>query len=195
MASLRFQQFLLVLLASFLLLSCTVKADNDEEENLFKSINSYRASLNLTAFTENDNAECLADKIADQFKKQPCTNTTGSYTVPGTESQFSKYPQFLEKCHLNINDTKNGVIMPVCVPKLDPALVLTNFTQTQYSAYVNDTKFTGAGVGSEDDWIVMVLTTSTPGGAFSPAGSAASVSDMGFTFLLISSFLGFFLAL
>ncbi|MCL7026619.1 hypothetical protein MKW94_005026 [Papaver nudicaule] len=129
------------------------------------------------------------------LSKKPCTNTTDSFTVPGTETQFAKYPQLLEKCHLNINDTKNGVIIPVCVPKLDPTLVLTSFTQSQYSAYLNDTKYTRAGVGSEDDWIVMVLTTSSPGEDFTPAGSAASVSDMGFTFLLISSCLVFVLAL
>ncbi|KAI3837870.1 hypothetical protein MKW92_000114 [Papaver armeniacum] len=194
MASLRFQHFLMALLPVILLLSSTVKSDNDEEETLLKSINSYRASLNLTAFTENDNAECLADKMADKYKKQLCTNTTGSNTVPGTETQFPDYPQMLEKCHLNINGTKDGIVMPVCVPRLDPTLVLTNFTQSQYSAYLNDTKYTGVGIGSEDDWIVMVLTTSTAGGAFTPAGSAASVPIVGLKFLLIS-LLGFCLVL
>ncbi|KAI3948098.1 hypothetical protein MKX01_014697 [Papaver californicum] len=194
MASPRFQHFLLVLLPVILLLSYTVKSDNDEEENLLKNINSYRASLNLTAFTENDKAECLADKFADQFKKQPCTNTTGSFTVPGTEPQFTNYPQLLAKCQLNINDTRNGVIMPVCVPRLDPTLVLTNFTQSQYSAYLNDTKYTGVGVGSKDDWIVMVLTTNSPGGAFTASGSAALAPNKGLKFLLIS-LLGFFLVL
>lgn len=168
----------------------------DEEEILLRNINSYRASLNLTTLTENDNAECLAEKIADQFKKQPCTNTTGSFTVPGTEVQFSTYPDLLARCHLNINDTKDGVIMPVCVPRLDPTLVLTNFTQTQYSRYLNDTKYTGAGVGSEDDWIVVVLNTNTAGGSFAPADdSAALVPKVGLAFHFMSLFLGFLLVL
>ncbi|KAJ6356161.1 hypothetical protein OIU78_004298 [Salix suchowensis] len=106
----------------------------DEEDGLLRSINSYRTSLNLTVLTKNDNAECLAGEIADQFKNQPCTNSTGSNTVPGTETQFPNYPTLLAKCHLNGN--------------------------------LNDTKFTGAGIGSDGNWIVVVLTTSTPEGSF-----------------------------
>lgn len=59
--------------------------------------------------------------------------------------------------------------MPACVPRLDPNLVLTNFTKTQYSLRLNDSKFTGMGIGKEDDWIVVVLTTSTPEGSYSTA--------------------------
>ncbi|KAJ6721800.1 hypothetical protein OIU85_024849 [Salix viminalis] len=138
----------------------------DEEDGLLQSINSYRTSLNLTVLTKNDNAECLAGEIADQFKNQPCTNSTGSNTVPGTETQFPNYPTLLAKCHLNVSNTRDGALLPACVPNLDPSLVLTNFTQTQYSGDLNDTKFTGAGIGSDGNWIVVVLTTSTPEGSF-----------------------------
>ncbi|KAL0368004.1 UNVERIFIED_CONTAM: putative GPI-anchored protein [Sesamum calycinum] len=99
----------------------------DKEDNLLQGINQYRASLNLTALTKNDRAGCLADEIADQFKNQPCTNTTG--------------------------------------------LVLSNFTKSQYSGYLNGTQYTGIGVGSEDNWIVVVLTTSTPEGDYSPGSN------------------------
>lgn len=138
----------------------------DEEDGLLQSINSYRTSLNLTALTKNDNAECLAGEIADQFKNQPCTNSTGSNTVPGTETQFPNYPTLLAKCHLNVSNTRDGALLPACVPNLDPTLVLTNFTQSQYSSNLNDTKFTGVGIGSDGNWIVVVLTTSTPEGSF-----------------------------
>lgn len=56
--------------------------------------------------------------------------------------------------------------MPACVPNLNPSLVLSNFTMSQYSGYLNDTKFSGVGIGSEDNWIVVILTTSTPEGSY-----------------------------
>ena len=60
--------------------------------------------------------------IANQFKKQPCTNTTGANTVPGTEPQFSNYPDLLSKCDLAISNTRDGNVMPACVPGLLPSL-------------------------------------------------------------------------
>lgn len=147
----------------------------DEEDNLLKGINSYRASLNLKTLRENDKAKCLADEMADQFKDQPCTNTTGANTVPGTEPQFSDYPKLLSKCKLNVTTTRDGMIMPACVPNLVPDLVLSNFTKSQYSNYLNDTKFSGVGIGSDDNWMVVVLTTSNPEGSFTPDNSSANL--------------------
>ncbi|KAG6764782.1 hypothetical protein POTOM_032268 [Populus tomentosa] len=149
----------------------------DEEDALLQGINKYRTSFNLTTLTKNDNAECLAEEIADQFKNQPCTNTTGSNTVPGTEPQFPNYPSLLAKCHLNVSNTRDGAVMPACVPNLDPSLVLTNFTRTPYSDNLNDTKFTGAGIGSDGNWIVVVLTTSTPEGSFVTSKTDGSDSN------------------
>lgn len=151
----------------------------DEEDRLRQGINSYRTSLNLTALTKNDNAECFAEEIADQFKNQPCTNTTGANTVPGTEPQFADYPNLLAKCHLNISNTRDGAIMPSCVPNLDPNLVFTNFTQSQYSGKLNDTKYTGAGIGSDGNWIVVVLTTNTSEGSFVTYNAASLTSKIG----------------
>ncbi|KAK4433991.1 putative GPI-anchored protein [Sesamum alatum] len=188
MASLQ-QLFLLSLLFHSLLI---IKCD-DEEDNLLQGINQYRASLNLTALTKNDRAECLADELADQFKNQPCTNTTGSNTVPGTEPQYSDYPKLLTKCHLNVTTTRDGQILPACVPNLDSSLVLSNFTKSQYSGSLNDTKYTGIGIGSEDNWIVVVLTTSTPDGDYAPGtnsdNGAASLTAAGHVVFLLVSFL------
>jgi len=169
----KFSPFSRLLLSSLviLLISYPVKCDDDEEDNLYQGINKYRASLNLKALTRNDNADCLAEKIADQFKKQPCTNTTGANTVPGTEPQFSNYPDLLSKCDLAISNTRDGNVMPACVPGLVPSLVLANFTKSLYSDSLNDTKYTGIGIGSEDNWIVVVLTTNTPSGTFAPYSS------------------------
>ncbi|XP_045787386.1 uncharacterized GPI-anchored protein At3g06035-like [Trifolium pratense] len=171
----KFSLLLLVLLSSYviLLINNQVKCD-DDEDNLYQGINKYRASLNLKPLTKNKNADCLADKLADQFKKQPCTNTTGANTVPGTEPQFSNYPDLLAKCNLAISDTRDGEVMPACVPGLAPNLVLANFTKSLYSENLNDTQFTGIGIGSEDNWIVVVLTTNTPAGNFAPDTSNAA---------------------
>ncbi|KAK9288361.1 hypothetical protein L1049_016814 [Liquidambar formosana] len=190
MAGMRNYLILTSLLQSIFLINHVVHCD-DEKDNLLQGINSYRASLNLTALTKNENAGCLADEIAGQFKSQPCTNTTGSNTVPGTEPQFSDYPDLLAKCHLNISDTRDGVIMPACVPNLVPSLVLTNFTKSLYSDNLNDTTYTGAGIGAEGNWIVVVLSTNTPGGSFAPYNAASLVSAVGlihWLFLLMVSF-------
>ncbi|GMI64257.1 hypothetical protein like AT3G06035 [Hibiscus trionum] len=172
------------LFLSILFISSPVFCDTDEEDDLLKGINTYRASLNLTTLTKNENAECLADELADEFKNQPCTNSTGANMVPGTEPQFANYPNLLAKCHLNVSVTRDGAVMPACVPNLVPSLVLTNFTQSQYSDNLNETKHTGIGIGSDGDWIVVVLTTSTAEGNYATATTttttsvASSVSEM-----------------
>ncbi|XP_044484823.1 uncharacterized GPI-anchored protein At3g06035 [Mangifera indica] len=187
--------FLHLLLISFLCISLPVKCDTGEDDALFQGINGYRTSINLTALTKNENAECLADEIADQFKNQPCTNSTGANTVLGNEPQLSNYPDLLAKCHLNISNTRGGNIMPACVPGLTPSLVLSNFTQSQYSESLNDTKYTGVGIGSEGNWIVVVLSTSTPDGSYVTYNSANFLSKISFTcyflFLLIHALVMF----
>lgn len=146
----------------------------------------------MKGLTKNKNADCLADKIADQFKNQPCTNTTGANTVPGTEPQFSNYPNLLAKCNLAISNTRDGTVLPACVPGLVPSLVLSNFTQSLYSENLNDTKYTGIGIGSEDNWIVVVLTTDTPAGTFAPYDSngANMISQIGFLYWLMLLLVG-----
>ncbi|KAM7485580.1 hypothetical protein LguiA_001589 [Lonicera macranthoides] len=183
----------LLLLHSIILLNHTAKSD-DEEDSLLQGINSYRTGFNLTALSKNDKAECLADELADQFKNQPCTNTTGINTVPGTEPQFPNFPNMLAKCQLNVTTTRDGVILPACVPNLVPSIVLTNFTQTEYSNYLNDTKFTGAGIGSDNNWIVLILTTDTPEGNYmTGTTSGNSVFKVGVNFGLVFLLMGSFL--
>ncbi|XP_020589543.1 uncharacterized GPI-anchored protein At3g06035-like [Phalaenopsis equestris] len=149
---------------------------DDSTDQLLKGLNAYRTSLKLSPLTENENAECLAEQIAKQFEDQPCSNTTGANTVPGTEEQFPNFPDFLTKCHLNATVTQDASIMPVCVPDLRSDLVLSNYTKTQYSGSLNDSKFTGAGLADEGDWVVVVLSTNTSTGNFSPATGSDSGS-------------------
>jgi hypothetical protein len=68
----------------------------------------------------------------------------------------------IDKCDININTTTDGVILPVCVSKLEPTVVLSNYTHSDiYAKFLNNSKYTGVGLGSEDDWMVLVLTTNT----------------------------------
>ncbi|GMH20010.1 hypothetical protein Nepgr_021851 [Nepenthes gracilis] len=187
MAFSRHCRLLLPFLYMFIMLINRQVNSADEEDNLLQGINSYRASLNLTALTKNDNAACFASQISDQFKDQPCTNTTGANTVPGTETQLSNYPTLLSHCHLNISNTRDGIIMPACVPNLVPSLVLSNFTKSQYSNYLNDSTYSGAGIGSDGNWIVVVLSTNASSGSFETATSASFISEP----LLISHLLIF----
>lgn len=136
-------------------------ADDDEEDLLLRGINAHRASLNLTELVEHENAECFADEFADRFQDQPCSNTTGSITAPGAEPGFrlSNYPELLAKCNLNASNPTDGIVMPVCIPRSVPSLALADLKRSRYSDYLNDTKYNVVGIGSDDDWFVVVLTS------------------------------------
>ncbi|XP_058197877.1 uncharacterized GPI-anchored protein At5g19250-like [Rhododendron vialii] len=190
----RLHLLLLVLLHAILLLPNQVQS---QDASLLQGLNSYRASLSLSTLTDSSNADCFAKQVATQFKGQPCSNTTGADTIPGTEAQFANYPDLLTGCHLNITDTKDGQIMPVCVPNLVPSLVLTNYTETQYNQYLNESSFTGAGIGSYGNWIVVVLSTNTVGGDFATAenSKASLFSIIGLAQNLFPWLLGFILYL
>ncbi|MCD7453736.1 hypothetical protein HAX54_021968 [Datura stramonium] len=137
--------------------------DTNEEDHVLSGINSYRQSHNLPALTKHDKADCLADEVAEEIEHQPCPR--GGIT-PGPASQFAQYPKLLDKCDIDINTTREGVILPVCVHDRVATLVLTNYTQSQHAGYLNNSKYSGAGIGSEKDWTVLVLTTNTVGGSF-----------------------------
>ncbi|KAL5701776.1 hypothetical protein ACHQM5_027081 [Ranunculus cassubicifolius] len=216
---------LFAVLFATLLISHHVMADekNDlvDEDELFRGINAHRTSLKLTALLVNDKAECFADDLAEQFtlKNRPCTNAT----APGPLPTFADYPAIVNKCALSPADTKDGVIMPVCSQNPTPTQVLTSFTQSPYSKYLNDTKYNSAGIGSEVDWVIVVALGSNTGKAivgtavpadsstgdsvtttasapadstdasFAPAPAPSSGAKVGLNYYLVSMFMGFFL--
>lgn len=167
----------------------------DTSSRLLDGINKYRSSLNLSSLTENTNADCLAEQIAQAFKGQDCSNSTGSDTVPGTEEQFPNFPNYLSTCHLDAAVTRDGSVMPACVPGLVPDLVLSNYTKSQYNENLNSSNYVGVGIADEGDWVVVVLATDTPTGNYAPAadatGSAVSAAvhhSLGLMLLCIALF-------
>lgn len=170
----------LLIQASLLILPRPVLSSDDDENTLLQGLNSYRSSLKLPPLTKNKQAGCLADELAEEVKDHPCVATTAANAIQsGTGSPFVNYPKLLKKCDIDPNKTTDGIILPVCVKKLIPTLVLTNYTRTGYGRYINDSRFTGAGLGSEDDWMVAILTTSTPGGSFASSGVGVSCMFVG----------------
>ncbi|KAH6808852.1 hypothetical protein C2S51_026635 [Perilla frutescens var. frutescens] len=142
----------------------------DDDDDLLRGINQYRASLNLSALNMARGADCLADEIADSYNNRICTNTTppNNTTLP----KFSDYPGVLTKCGLSAtNTTGEGQILPACIPGQQQSLVLSTFT-TNYASYLNSTQFSDIGIGSEDDWIVIVLTNTTGGGSNTTGGGS-----------------------
>lgn len=101
---------------------------------------------------------------------------------------FPYFSKLITKCNIDNSTTTDGIILPVCVPDLDPDLVLNNYTNTKFTQFLNDSKYTGAGVGSEDDWMIVVLTTDSPSGSFT--GGAASLAAIGMVHYMVALFLG-----
>ncbi|BBH06613.1 Glycoprotein membrane precursor GPI-anchored protein [Prunus dulcis] len=159
----------------------------EEEDKIFQGLNSFKQSLK-----KNSNAECLADEIADELEDQPCSSADDYAIEPGNGPKFPKFNKLIKKCHIDINTTTDGIILPVCVPNWDPDLVIKNYTHTQYAKYLNGSKYTGAGVGTEDDWVVVVLSTDTESGSFSGAPSLAAI---GMVHYMMAMLLGLFLIL
>ncbi|KAD4586409.1 hypothetical protein R6Q59_035279 [Mikania micrantha] len=156
---------------------------SDEEDNLLQGINSFRQSKNLNPLSKNDNARCMADEIAEALENKACGTMAGpSIITSSTQPRYANYPDILKKCNIDINTTADGVVLPVCVPKRVATLVLTNYTQSSYASYLNNSRYSGVGIGKEDDWTVVVLATSTPAGTFSNVGSMVR---MGWSLLVV----------
>lgn len=162
--------------------------------DLFQELNSYRKSLNLSVFKENENANCIALEISNELEDEPCSSAGHYPIVPGNGPKFPNFEKLISKCDIDNETTTDGVILPLCAPKyLD--LVLDNYTHhhTQFAKFLNDSKYTGAGVGSENDWMVVVLSTDSQNGTF--AGGAASLVAIGMVHYIIAMLLGLFLVL
>ncbi|KAL7205195.1 hypothetical protein ACSBR2_018180 [Camellia fascicularis] len=107
----------------------------------------------MPALSKNDKAGYLANEIAYQLEHQPCMTTTSPITTASSSRpQITNFPDLLEKCNIDINTTRDEVIYIACL-------------------YVNNSKYTRVGIGSEGDWMVVVLTTNIPTGSFVSAAN------------------------
>ncbi|KAI4301808.1 hypothetical protein L6164_035052 [Bauhinia variegata] len=169
-----------------------VHAD-DEKDSVLKGIDSYRQTLNLPVLNKVEKASCLADEIAEDLEDEPCENVNRyAPDVAGGNLRFPNFEKRVDKCDIDVNTTTDGVILPVCVPKLVPTVVLSNYTHSdRYARYLNNTKYTGIGLGSEDDWMVIVLTSNTPPGSFSAPASAAPASRLPHAWMGLCNLLAF----
>ncbi|XP_028770833.1 uncharacterized GPI-anchored protein At3g06035-like [Neltuma alba] len=166
--------FLLASVLAFLLLSTPAHC-KDEKDSVLKGVNSYRQSQNLPVLAEVGRASCLANEIADDLEDVPCENVRQYYPTASGIQKLPNLQKHIDKCGLNINTTRDGVILPACVAKLEPTVLLSNYTHNdRYASYLNNSLYTGIGLGSENDWMVLVLTTNTPTGSFSAATSLLS---------------------
>ncbi|XP_047339446.1 uncharacterized GPI-anchored protein At3g06035-like [Impatiens glandulifera] len=162
-------------LVSSLLLPQSVTCKDSDEDDVLQGINNYRQSLQLPELTKNKKAGCLADEIADQMDKKPCPSIV---TITG-QSPLSTYSTLVNKCKIEPSSATDGIVLPVCVPKLTSTLVLSNYTRSPFARYLNDSKYTGAGMGSKDDWMIMVLTTNTQSGSFESGVGCLGYSKVG----------------
>lgn len=155
-----------------------------------KGINSFRQTKNLPPLNQVSKATCLAEKVADEIEDMPCQNVNQFYpsSVTGGNLKIPNLQKHIDKCDININTTTEGVILPVCVSKLEPTIVLSNYTHSDhYAQFLNNSKYTGAGLGSEDDWMVLVLTTNTTTGSFSAAtATSLHANSVSVEFLLLA---------
>ncbi|XP_057771774.1 uncharacterized GPI-anchored protein At5g19250-like [Salvia miltiorrhiza] len=154
--------FLSLLSHSLLLGKC------NEDDDLLKGIQQYRANLNLTALATTTVAECIADEIADTYQNQSCTNATTFNATAFNATTFPSYAAIMSKCVLNAtNASGSSQILPTCIPN-QQNLVVSDFT-SKYATYLNSTGYSSIGVGSEDDWLVVLLTNIT---GISPNGAS-----------------------
>ncbi|KAH7543086.1 uncharacterized GPI-anchored protein At5g19250 [Ziziphus jujuba] len=166
---------------------------NEIEDVILKEINTFRKNTNHTEFSHNPNADCFADKVAESLKDEPCSRASDFFYQLGMVPRLPNYQQLFGKCNIKANTTKDAMMLPTCVPKLNKTLLIEDYTQSPYNKSLTNPSFTSIGVGSKDQWMVVLVTTNNSSGSFS-SGSAPSL--LGLLHCLIGSFIGFiFIAL
>ncbi|XVE62987.1 hypothetical protein DITRI_Ditri06bG0163600 [Diplodiscus trichospermus] len=191
MVSLKLSHFCLVVLAIFLL---SHQVHCNDEKDLFQGLNCYRTIMNLPPFSKQKLAGCLAEKLADEIvdDDKPCKNPSSSR---GNETRLSDHPKAISMCNIDVNTTTDAIVLPVCVPDMVQTLLLTNYTRTHYSKYINDSSFTIIGMGSEDDWMVVILSKNTSTGSLANGAYSWVNTKVGLGHYMVALLLGLVLCL
>lgn len=166
-----------------------------KDDNILSAINKYRQSKNLSEFSYNKNAACLAGKLVYKLRDEPCSSAENFNKEISSETKLADFPKLLRKCHIAYNTSIDGIILPSCVPGLDPTSVTSNYTHSHDAEYINDQNYTGAGVGTiEDAWVVLILSTNTSTGNYDSSGSSSLVVAGGGRVGVMVALLGMFVS-
>ncbi|CAK9328366.1 unnamed protein product [Citrullus colocynthis] len=188
-----FTLFFFVVISNFLLLPNAVLCDV-KDEDILKAINKYRQSKNLSEFSYNKNAACLASRLVYKLRDEPCSSADNFNKEISSESKLADYPKLLKKCHVAYDSSVDGIILPACIPELEPVSVASNYTKSHDIEYINDRNYTGAGVGTFDNWVVLVLSTNTSTGNYASGGPSSLVVAGGGHIGVMVAFLGLFVS-
>ncbi|XP_038879946.1 uncharacterized GPI-anchored protein At3g06035-like [Benincasa hispida] len=189
-----FTLFFFVVISNFLLLPNVVLCDV-KDDNILEAINQYRLSKNLSSLSSNRNAACLASRLAYKLRDEPCSSAENFNKEISSEAKLADFPKLLKKCHIAYNSSVDGIILPACVPKLEPAFVISNYSNSHDVEYINDGNYTGAGVGTFDNnWVVVVLSTNTSTGDYASGGSTSLVVVGGGRIGVMVALLGMFVS-
>jgi hypothetical protein len=165
--------------------------------DMLHGINTYRKTLNLPILEESYKASCLAMKIAYDLEDKHCEDFHDFYPLPGINSKIPNFQRSVKKCDININTTRDGIIMPVCVSKMREADLISSYTKnSRFTPYLNNSKYTIAGVGHDLDKMVLIIGTNTASGDFSSASYLLDGASNGRHWLLMmTAFLSLFVFL
>ncbi|RQO98887.1 hypothetical protein POPTR_013G023701v4 [Populus trichocarpa] len=114
---------------------------------------------------------------------------------PSEVVQLDDYPTQLKHCYGSSSHTTDVAILPICIPGNDEQ-TLTNFqnySRSQYEKYVNESGYRGAGVGGNENWMVVVFVENTTSWTSAGGAKHSLVSEVGCGHCLVSLLLGILL--
>lgn len=109
--------------------------------------------------------------------------------------QLDDYPTQLKHCHGSSGHTTDVAVLPICIPGNDEQTLVNfqNCSRSQYEKHVNESSYGGAGVGANENWMVVVFVENTTSWTSAGGAKHSMVSEVGFGHCLVSLLLGILL--
>lgn len=109
--------------------------------------------------------------------------------------QLDDYPTQLKHCYGSSSHTTDVAILPICIPGNDEQTLINfqNYSRSQYEKYVNESGYSGAGVGGNENWMVVVFVENTTSWTSAGGAKHSLVSEVGCGHCLVSLLLGILL--